>query len=215
MAVGAGGAGVGTGSGFVGVGVGLGAGGVGPGLLGSDFVGTGVGIGDGGVGVGCGIGLTGVGFGVGGVRVGTGSGFAGAGVGGGVGAGGVGAGGTGMGAVLDFGCNTTCGEENNDCINGNRAYSPAPLPATAALISRMVTMRLEFPSCFAGFSSVGVTGVSPNSQIVASVATEFGLLKEDVNVVPRGCRDSRRRRSWLASFMRSTGRYRKRSFTIA
>lgn len=51
-----------------------------------------------------------------------------------------------------------------------RMYSPTPLPTIAALISRMGRMRLELPLEFsgwlAGFFSAGVTGVSPNSQMV-------------------------------------------------
>ena len=57
-------------------------------------------------------------------------------------------------------------------VGGSRKYSPTPPPTTAAPISRMVTMWLEFWLEFSGwlagfgFFGVGATGVSPNSQMV-------------------------------------------------
>ena len=109
-----------------------------------------------------GLGSAGVAFaaGGGGVETGTGSrGVANAVIGGAA----LSAGVTGLDIRSDDIGRSGCDEKNN-------AYSPPPPPATAAMISTMVTMwlelRLEPSGCRAGFFSVGVTGVSPNSQMV-------------------------------------------------
>src|SRR6185295_11052173 len=86
-----------------------------------------------------GSGCTGVDVGADGADAGPGSGIGGI---------AVGADGTAMGTGSDF--------------VANRTYSPAPLPATAAVISSTITMWRVLSGRLAVFLGVGPTGVSPN-----------------------------------------------------